>query len=183
MGATESVPAVAYQWRDVYQLFSATFIELDTGDARFLESLAQQIFGGASGVTLTIPHFWALVHLEPIDGRTMTELAHLLIRDKGTVTTIVDKLEAYGWVTRIRGKEGDRRYWRVVLTPEGRALRERVVPAHDAWVSVRFADLTAVQLRQLASLLQTLRLGLRADPERAAQAAIHAKRPPAEASG
>lgn len=61
-------------------------------------------------MTLTIPHFWALVHLEPIEGRTMTELAQLLIRDKGTVTTIIDKLEAYGWVTRLRSEEGDRRY-------------------------------------------------------------------------
>jgi len=160
----------------VYRLFSAVFIELDTGDARFLQSLAAQIFGAASEVTLTIPHFWALVHLEPAEGRTMAELASLLICDRSNVTAIVDKLEERGWATRVRGKAGDRRFTSVMLTPEGRALRERMVRAHDEWVATRFAGLTDAQLDQLTSLLRDLRPGLQTDPEVAARAAIYADR-------
>lgn len=151
-----------------YQLLSAAFIELDTGDARYLQSLSRLIFGVGSEIILTISHYWALVHLEPEDGRTMAELAQLLLCDKSNVTAIVDRLEERGWAVRMRGKAGDRRFTSVVLTQEGRALRERVVRAHGAWVSMRFAGLRDEQLAQLATLLRALRLGLQADPEQAA---------------
>jgi DNA-binding MarR family transcriptional regulator len=156
---------------EVYQLLSETFIQLDDGDRRFLQSLGRLVLGTASDITLTIPHYWALVHLGPAEGRTMAELAQLLICDKSNVTAIVDKLEERGWATRLRGKAGDRRYTSVVLTAEGRELRERVVRAHDEWVSTRFAGLTPDELTQLAGLLSALQPGLRTDPELAAEAA------------
>jgi DNA-binding MarR family transcriptional regulator len=153
-----------------YQLLNATFIEMDTGDARYLQSLSRLIFGAGSDIVLTISHFWALVHLEPEEGRTMAELAQLLLCDKSNVTAIVDRLEEREWAVRMRGKAGDRRFTSVVLTPAGRALRERVVRAHGEWVSMRFAELPDEQLAQLATLLRALRLGLQADPELAARA-------------
>jgi hypothetical protein len=51
-------------------------------------------------------------------------------------------------------------------------VRAALVRAHDQWVSARFAELSAAQLEQLASLLRALRTGLRADPEAAAAAAV-----------
>ena len=74
---------------------------------RFLAALSPVTRNGREGdhsgeagdnqdYVLTIPHFWALAHLEPDDGRTMAELARLLICDKSNVTKIVDKLEASG---------------------------------------------------------------------------------------
>lgn len=153
-----------------YQLLSAAFIELDTGDAHYLQSLSRLIFGAGSDIILTISHFWALVHLEPREGRTMAILAQLLLCDRSNVTAIVDRLEQRGWAMRLRGKVGDRRFTSVVLTQEGRALRERVVRAHGDWVSMRFAGLREEQLAQLASVLHALRPGLQADPELAAYA-------------
>jgi DNA-binding MarR family transcriptional regulator len=155
---------------EAYQLLSAAFIELDVGDGRYLQSLSRLIFGQSSEIFLTIPHYWTLVHLDSADGRTMNELAQLLICDKSNVTAIVDKLEKRGWAKRVRGKAGDRRFTSVVLTEEGRALRERVVRAHDRWVSMRFAGLSDEQLEQLAALLRALAPGLRVDPELAARA-------------
>lgn len=151
-----------------YQLLSAAFIELDTGDARYLQSLSRLIFGPTSDITLSISQFWALVHLGPAEGRTMAELAQLLLCDKSNVTAIVDRLEERRWAMRVRGKAGDRRFTSVVLTDDGRALRERVVRAHGEWVSLRFAGLGDEQLLQLASVLRALRPGLRTDPELAA---------------
>lgn len=166
---------------EVYQLLSETFIQLDDGDRRFLQSLGRRVLGTASDITLTIPHYWALVHLGPLEGRTMAELAQLLICDKSNVTAIVDKLEERGWATRLRGKAGDRRYTSVVLTAEGRGLREQVVRAHDEWVNTRFAGLTPDQLTQLASLLSALQPGLRTDPELAAEAAADISAPRVDA--
>jgi DNA-binding MarR family transcriptional regulator len=155
-----------------FQLLSAAFIELDIGDARFLQALSRLIFGPTSEVTITIPHYWALVHLEPGEGRTMAELAQLLVCDRSNVTAIVDKLEERGWAQRVRGKAGDRRFTSVVLTEEGRSLRDVVVRAHDQWVSARFAGLSSAQLAQLANLLHELRSGLRVDPEEVASSAL-----------
>jgi DNA-binding MarR family transcriptional regulator len=164
----------------VYHLLSQAFIEMDAGDKRFLAALSPVTRNGRDGASsdeagdnedyvLTIPHFWALVHLEPDDGRTMAELAHLLICDKSNVTKIVDKLEDLGWARRMPGKGGDRRFMRVVLTTEGRTVREHVIAAHAEWVHRRFAPLTLAQLDQLESLLRLALDGFRLDPEAAAR--------------
>ncbi len=142
---------------EVYRLLSAAFIEMDVGDARFLQSFSRWLFGPTSEVTLTIPRFWALVHLGVPGGRAMVELAQLLLCDKSNVTAIVDKLEERGWATRVRGKAGDRRFTSVVLTAEGERVRELVVRAHDEWVNTRFAGLTEAQLSQIAAVLDVLR--------------------------
>lgn len=153
---------------------------MDAGDKRFLAALSPVTRNGRDSASLdkagdnedyvlTIPHFWALVHLEPDDGRTMAELAHLLICDKSNVTKIVDKLEDLGWARRMPGKGGDRRFMRVVLTPEGRATRERVIAAHAEWIHRRFAALSAEQLDQFEALLRLALEGFRLDPEAAAR--------------
>jgi DNA-binding MarR family transcriptional regulator len=150
---------------EAYRQLSAAFIEMDVGDGRFLQALSRWLFGPSSEIVLTIPHFWALVHLGVPEGHTMVELAQLLLCDKSNVTAIVDKLEERGWATRVRGKAGDRRFTSVVLSAEGRRVRDLAVPAHTAWVSTRFAGLGDTQLIQLAGLLNTLRPGLQTDPE------------------
>lgn len=150
----------------VYRLLSEVFIEMDDGDRRFFKALSQALWADTSEYTLTIPHFWALVHLGPQEGRTMAELAQLLICDKSNVTAIVDKLEERGWAERLRGKAGDRRFMRVVLTSSGRLIREQVVRAHTEWVRRRFAALTPDQLDAISLLLSALHPGLQLEPER-----------------
>lgn len=182
----------------VYHLLSQAFIEMDAGDKRFLAALSPVTRNGRDGVSaddagdnedyiLTIPHFWALVHLEPDDGRTMAELAHLLICDKSNVTKIVDKLEDLGWAHRMPGKGGDRRYMRVVLTGEGRGVRERVIAAHAEWVHRRFSTFTPAQLEQLEALLRIALDGFRLDPEgvarELAQASGAPSKPPVRPDG
>lgn len=154
-----------HRWGQVYQLLSQAFIELDDGDRRFLRQLSATLPGVSDDYTLTIPHFWALVHLGEPEGRTMAELATLLICDKSNVTPIVDKLEELHWAERVRGKAGDRRYTRVVLTTTGRAVRQRVMFAHDVWVRRRLSALDSAQLDKLAELLKALQSGLQIDPE------------------
>lgn len=148
----------------VYDMLSQAFIEMDDGDRRFLRALSRQLWGGEE-YTLTIPHYWALVHLGSRDGRTMVDLAQLLLCDKSNVTAIVDKLEERNWVRRVRGKAGDRRFTQVVLTDEGLAMRKRLMAAHDQWVQRRMSVLNAEQIGQLVSLLQILQPGLQLDPD------------------
>ena len=59
----------------------------------------------------------------------MAEIAAAIRRDKSTVTTLVRKLEALGYVSRHKASD-DARKSLVSLTPKGRALRpgyERIV--------------------------------------------------------
>src|SRR5712691_6565963 len=98
--------------QEVYRLISKSFIDLDEGDRQLMRR-----FG------LTVTQYWALVHLDDAQGRSLGELAHLLLCDKSNVTSIVDKLEEAELARRERGKAGDRRYTRVVLTARGQQLR------------------------------------------------------------
>lgn len=150
----------------VYLLLSQVFIELDDGDKRFFRALSRALGWDRDEYTLTIPHFWALVHLGSGEGRTMAELAQLLICDRSNVTAIVDKLEARQWVERVRGKAGDRRFLHVMLTAAGRDIRAQVIRAHEEWVRERFSRLSPEQLEHFSALLTALQAGFRLNPEK-----------------
>jgi DNA-binding MarR family transcriptional regulator len=131
--------------QEVTRLISKVFIHLDDSDRQLM-----RMFG------LTVTQYWALVHLEDEEGRSLSELANLLICDKSNVTSIVDKLEAAGLAERKHGKAGDRRYTRVVLTQQGQQLRERVMVAREHLVESRFRSLSIDELHQLFLSFQHL---------------------------
>ncbi len=131
--------------QEVYQLISQSFIRLDTSD-----HLLMRRFG------LTLTQSWALVHLAEPEGRSLSELAHLLICDKSNVTSIVDKLEEDGLAERKRGKAGDRRYTRVVLTEQGHQLRRSVMSAREYMVRKRLQVLNPEELYKLRDSLKRL---------------------------
>ncbi len=111
---------------------------------------------------LTITQYWALVHLENEEGRSFTELAELLLCDKSNVTSIVDKFEESGLAKRERGKAGDRRYVRIVLTPQGHRLRKILISAQQHLLRQRFQALSIESLQQLHIPLQQLAATLQA---------------------
>lgn len=131
--------------QELSRLISNSFIHLDDSDRQLMRH-----FG------LTVTQFWALVHLQDEEGRSLSELANLLICDKSNVTSIVDKLEESGLAERKRGKAGDRRYTRVVLTKEGHELRNRVIVARELLIQLRLGALQPDELSQLARSLQRL---------------------------
>jgi DNA-binding MarR family transcriptional regulator len=113
--------------KEISLFLSQCFLELDEGERQLMKR-----FG------LTITQYWALVHLENEEGRSFTELADLLICDKSNVTSIVDKFEESGLAKRERGKAGDRRYVRIVLTPQGHQLRKVLISAQQHLLKQRF---------------------------------------------
>ena len=128
---------------EIARLISSIFIHLDEGDRQITKA-----FG------LTTTQYWALVHLDDPQGRSLSELATLLICDKSNVTSVVDKLEELGLAQRKRGKAGDRRYTRVVLTAEGQELRRQVKAAREGIISTRLRPLGIVSQQQLYETLQ-----------------------------
>ena len=79
---------------------------------------------------LTYPQYLAMLVLWERDGLMVSELGQRLSLDSGTLTPLLKRLEAAGFVTRIRDVEDERRV-HVTLTAAGRRLKARAakVPA------------------------------------------------------
>lgn len=77
---------------------------------------------------LTYPQYVVLLALWGEDGRrwTVGELGDAVQLDGGTLTPLLKRLERDGWVRR-RRDTGDERRVVVEVTPEGWALRDRVI--------------------------------------------------------
>lgn len=88
-----------------------------------------------------------LLNSQP-EGLSQTELGRQLLTHRSNVTGLVDRLEKRGLAQR-RQVAGDRRAYRVVLTPEGTRLVKSILPhyyreADHAWDGVapdRIGDL------------------------------------------
>ncbi|HKV84779.1 MAG TPA: MarR family transcriptional regulator [Ktedonobacterales bacterium] len=101
---------------------------------------------------LSLAQFDVLAQVGASEGMSQQELAEALLVTKGNVSQLVAKMERRGLLTR--SQEG--RTLCLALTPEGRALHDRVVPAHERWLAERLGALSREQLGRLAGLLRTL---------------------------
>ena len=107
----------------------------------------------------TLPRFDLMAQLERApQGLKMNELSRRMMVTGGNVTTIVDQLEREQLVVR-NPLPGDRRAFRVCLTPAGRKSFERMASAHEAWVVELLLPLTERQQGQLHKLLGILKYG------------------------
>ena len=103
---------------------------------------------------LTYPQYLALLALWEQDGLAVNELGERLFLDSGTLTPLLKRMEAAGWLQRERASADERRVL-VTLTPAGRALKRRALV-----VPQRLASATGCSAGELASLttrLQQLR--------------------------
>ena len=101
----------------------------------------------------TLPRFDLMAQLERHpEGLKMKELSHRLMVTGGNITGITDQLVAEGLVERLE-VEGDRRAWRVRLTPRGHSLFAAMAQQHEAWILQAFEGLNAREVDQLHQLL------------------------------
>lgn len=97
----------------------------------------------------------AILHKGPLSQR---ELLRKVLTSPGNMTDVIDKLQARGLVTRIRGV-ADRRMVTVELTPSGRAQIEALFPSHAADITDAMRALDEHELEELGRLLRKLGLG------------------------
>ena len=101
----------------------------------------------------TMPRFDLMAQLgRARDGLRMNELSRRMMVTGGNVTGITDQLEAEGLVERVE-VEGDRRAYRVRLTPRGRRQFNTMAQAHEGWIVDAFAGLDAAEIKTLRTLL------------------------------
>ena len=99
---------------------------------------------------LTYPQYLAMLVLWERDGLTVGELGERLFLDSGTLTPLLKRMEASGWLQRERAADDERRVL-VSLTAEGRALRQKA-----RRIPPQLAEATQCGVDELASLTQRL---------------------------
>lgn len=112
------------------------------------------------GLELTPEQWIVLVQLWQKDGQSQSLLSELTLRDRPTMSRILDTMEKSGLVER-HIDEHDARSRLVKLTRRGRALREKLVPVARALVArlehgIPESDLETTH-RTLSRMLSNLR--------------------------
>jgi DNA-binding MarR family transcriptional regulator len=139
---------------------------------------------------MTMPRFDLLANLVRRDGQTLASLSRSMLVTAGNITGLVDRAARDGMVER-RADPGDRRAWRVHVTPKGQRAFREAERRHAAKVKKLFAGLSHGELSTLIRLLDKLRGAARpegpaalgaarkdlAKPRRARQARPEPKRP------
>ena len=118
---------------------------------------AFQAYSGAHvrELGLTPPQFDVIATLGNTNGFSCRELGERTLITKGTLTGVLDRLEARTLVRREPDAE-DRRSVFVRLTVSGQKLFERVFPTHASHLRIVFGELDTGELETLDGLLQRL---------------------------
>jgi DNA-binding MarR family transcriptional regulator len=131
-----------------YDLVSAV---MATADAFLRESHRLFRPHGLSGAQYNLLN---VVALSP-DGLSQRELSDHLVVDRSNITGLLDRMEKAGWVRRT-DHPADRRVYRVVLTPAGRALWEKITPQYLAVVQQVTSKIPVRRLREACTTLREL---------------------------
>ena len=97
--------------------------------------------------------------LAGIEGNPGIGIADLAAREgmaAPSVCTAIDRLQAAGYVTRLRESTGDRRRVGLAVTPEGTALLRRVRSRRTAWLAARLQALTAEERARINDAVDAL---------------------------
>jgi len=106
---------------------------------------------------LTYPQYLVMVTLWERDDRTVGEIGERLFLESNTLTPLLKRLEAAGLLSR-RRDPADERQVRLVLTPEGRALRDKAQSVPGCILEA--TALTAGDARRLTEEITRLRTAL-----------------------
>ena len=103
---------------------------------------------------LTYPQYLVLLVLWETDAIGVGELGEQLYLDSGTLTPLLKRMEAAGWLTRERAAHDERRVI-VTLSPAGRALRRKA--AHVPLAVACASGCKLSEINALTTRLQALR--------------------------
>jgi DNA-binding MarR family transcriptional regulator len=120
--------------------------------AYVLRRAAQEVLH-EHGFDITVEEYVFLRRLWQDDGLRQGDLARYTIRDRTTVTRLVDGLVRKGFVRREQDGE-DRRVVRTWLTPAGRELESVLIPIEERRRSVVLQGVSAEDYRIVTETLR-----------------------------
>lgn len=107
-------------------------------------------------MNLTPPQFDVIATLANQPPMTCKTLGDKTLITKGTLTGILDRLEAKGLIAR-KANEEDARSQKIMLTPTGQEIFEHTFPAHMQHLEKAFSQLSAQEIANLTNALKQLR--------------------------
>ena len=111
------------------------------------------------------PEQWVVLYrLYESQGLTQVDLGERTVKDKTSITRILDRLEGKALAER-RRDANDRRSQRIFLTADGRDLVEHLVPLVRAYAAEAFADVPPEDRDHLRRILANIETRLDAMPE------------------
>ena len=145
-----------------YDLDNAIGYAVGHAAARIKIALRRAFVAAGHDVT---PDQWVVLHrLLENEGLTQVALGERTVKDKTTITRILDRLEARELLTR-RRDPGDRRSQRLYLTPAGHELARTLVPIVQSFARTVYADVTEADKTALRGILARIEDGLDRLPE------------------
>jgi DNA-binding MarR family transcriptional regulator len=145
-----------------YDLDNAIGYTLGRAAARIKIALRRAFAAAGHDVT---PEQWVVLYrLCETEGLTQVALGERTVKDKTTVTRILDRLEARGLLTR-RRDDRDRRSQRLFPTPRGQAVVCALLPVVQNFAAAAYADITDDDKGTLRRLLSRIETRLDALPE------------------
>lgn len=101
---------------------------------------------------LSVGQFDVLAQVGAAEGLTQQQVADALLVTKSNVCQLLDRMERAGLVERRQQGRTNLLY----LTPEGKRLHERIVPAHERHIAELLATLNTEEQAALLGLLRKL---------------------------
>ena len=127
--------------------------------ARCYQAFQRASDANIRGMGLTPPQFDIVVTLGNTPGMSFKELGSRTLITKGTLTGVVDRLQARGLVER-QASQTDGRSTRVRLTAEGERVFREVFEPHLAFLAPAFESLPECGRNELEKPLRQLREAL-----------------------
>lgn len=108
---------------------------------------------------ITRAQWWVLAHLSRQDGMMQTQLADILEVGKASLGTVIERLDAGGWIER-RPDPSDKRAKRIYLARSSHQLLERMGEFERDFNEKILSSLTARERQVLTRLLSTVKESL-----------------------
>lgn len=119
---------------------------------RVYEKLEHHAGSHLTGYDLTPAQYDVLAQLSDAPGITQQELAERLRVTKGNICGLIDRMEKRGFVERRMDPE-DRRSNLLYVTPHGRQIAEKAIPAYAQFVREHLSVLSTEEQHTLQALL------------------------------
>lgn len=103
---------------------------------------------------LTLLQFWTILNLENPEGLPPGVLARMVLCDKSSMTRVIDDLEDKKLVVRKHSPNGDRRSQQILLTDQGRRMRESLLSARFENAEKQAQVLSEAEMLETRLILQ-----------------------------
>lgn len=114
----------------------------------------------AKSIGVTRAQWWVLAYLARRDGMSQIELAAALDLTKASLGTLLDRLEATGFIVR-KPDGADRRVKRVFLTGKSRRLLQKLLKLEQRFNEIILRDLSDQEVDDLVRILSLVKAALK----------------------